>query len=256
MVWKVEVQKRLHGKNLSAKCLVSCECLYEKITNKMIKIILPGEPISRVSPTFSKYVTYDKQKHLMHAAKFQVLDQIGRNPIFPFPNEVPIELEMNYFFPIPKGKENLFYWGLLDHTNTPDTDNLTKFYGDVLKNIAFVDDRQVNIIHAKKEYSENPRTEIYILPKKLDCSDQVKEVLSSISPQEISSISEYLSTISEWCLNNENPYHLKDDNINIDYEEIAIIILEFAEKHADSLKKLNKKFPGLAKILKERIEDK
>lgn len=222
----------------------------------MIKITLPGEPISRVSPTFSKYGTYDRQKHLMHAAKFQVLDQIGRNPAFPFTKDIPIELELHFFFPIPKGKENSFSWGLVDHIDTPDWDNLSKFYCDVLKKIAFEDDRQVHVSKTKKEYSQDPRTEIHIMPKKPACSDKVKEVLSMISTQEISSLSGYLSAISEWCLNNENPYHLKDDDINIDYEEIALIILEFAEKHADSLKKINKKFPGLAKELQEKMENK
>lgn len=221
----------------------------------MIKITLSGEPIRRISPYFSKRVTFDTQKSLLHAAKFQVLDQIGRNPAFPFEKSVPIELDLTFFFPIPSGKENLFQWGLLDHIDTPDTDNLCKFYLDVLKKIAFEDDRQVNNVMASKKYSENPRTEILIVPKKPGCSDQVKEVLSIVSPSEISSISDYICAISDWCSKNENPYHLSENSI-IDYEEVAYVILEFAEKHADSLKKINKKFPGLAKVLKENMENK
>ena len=221
----------------------------------MIKVTLPGEPIRRISPYFSRKGTFDTQKHLLHAAKFQVLDQIGRDHSLPLAKEVPIEIELNYYFPIPKGRENLFYWGLLDHIDTPDTDNLCKFYLDVLKKIAFEDDRQVHHVHAKKQYSENPRTEIFIMPKKPECSDQVKEVLSIVAPSDISNISDYLCAISDWCSKNENPYQLRENGV-IDYEEVAYAILELAEKHADNLKKINKKFPGLAKILKERLENK
>jgi len=221
----------------------------------MIKIILPGEPVSRVSPTFSRYCTYDSQKNLIHAAKFQVLDQIGKNPIFPYHKNIPVDIDFTFFFPVPKSKENIFQWGLLPHIDTPDVDNILKFYCDVLKKIVFTDDRQIDKITAFKGYDINPRTEILIVTKPCTVSDQVKEVLSIISPKEISGISDYLSAIGDWTEHHENPFHLKDE-FNIDYEEIAMLILEFSEKYADILKKLNKKFPGLSKVLKERMESK
>lgn len=221
----------------------------------MIKIVLTGEPIRRVSPTFSKYRTFDSQKNLLHANKFQVLDQIKLNPAVPFPKHVPIELELCFYFPIPNGKENLFSWGLLDHIDTPDTDNLCKFYLDVLKTIAFCDDRQVHIANARKEYSFEPRTEINIMPKKPECCDQVKEVLSMMPVDTFVEIATHLNNIVELDMARENPYHMQK-SIHTDFDEIAYLILDFAEKHADILKKINKKFPGLAKVLKERMENK
>jgi Holliday junction resolvase RusA-like endonuclease len=214
----------------------------------MIHIILPGEPIRRISPTFSKIRTYDSQKHLLHAAKFQTLDQTKRYAV-PFVSCVPVEVELNFYFAIPKGKENLFHWNLLDMIDTPDADNLCKFYLDVLKKIVFEDDRQVFRITAKKEYDENPRTEIYIVPKKPDCDEKVKEVLSIISPDQFCELSADLSYIADFK-------KINSINFEEDFEHIAFLICEFAEKHAENLRKINKKFPGLAKILKERMENK
>ncbi len=211
-----------------------------------LKISLPGEPIRRISPTFSKYGTYDSQKPLLHAAKFQVLDQIRKYTNLPFSKTVPIEIEIHYFFDIPKGKGNLFQWGLLDHIDTPDMDNLCKFMLDVLKKTVFEDDRQVNSMHAFKYYSENPRTEIEIMPKKPLCDDKVKEVLSIVDPESFKSLASIFAYIGDSM----------QVGHDLDYEETAMLILQFAEKYAEPLKKLNKKFPGLAKVLEERMKEK
>lgn len=220
----------------------------------MISITLPGEPIAKARPRFSRKGTYDPQSSLKHAAKFQVLSQINRT-FLPYTSNTPIEIEMNFFFPIPKADKNIFRWGILNHINKPDIDNCIKWICDVMNGIVYEDDRQVFSLVSRKEYSENPRTEIYIVPKKPEVSDQVKEVLALIPPSEIASIADILSCIAHWSEFHENPFHVSD-NGTIDYEEVAFLILDLAEKHADNLKKINKKFPGLAKILKERMEKK
>jgi hypothetical protein len=78
----------------------------------------------------------------------------------------------------------------------------------VLKAIPAITDREqqhlikeamIDYFIANKYYSEDPRTEILIMPKKPECCDQVKEVLSLVPPCEISSISEILSCIADWC---------------------------------------------------------
>lgn len=218
----------------------------------MIKITLPGEPISKDRPRFSKYGTYDPQKPQKHAAKFQVLDQIRNYKNLPFSEDVPLEIEMTFYFSIPKGQENLFHWGLLDHTKKPDIDNCEKWTLDILSKIVYPDDRQVSLLHSGKEFSENPRTEILIMPKKPEVDDKVKEVLSIISPSYLVEVTQDLLHISDWCDKNENLYIADSPN----YDEVAYLILDFAEKHADILKKINKKFPGLAKVLKDKMENK
>lgn len=221
----------------------------------MIKITLPGDPISKDRPRFSKYGTYDPQKAQKNAAKWQILDQLKNYSNLPFPDHVPINIEMIFYFRIPTGKENLFAWGLLEHTSKPDYDNVEKFLLDVLSKIVYSDDRQVTVAHARKEYSKAPRTEIHIMTKPPECSDQVKEVLSMLPTESFVDIATSLSNIVELDFSRKNPYHL-EKSIHTDYEEIAFLILEFAEKHADNLKKINKKFPGLAKVLKEKLENK
>jgi Holliday junction resolvase RusA-like endonuclease len=221
----------------------------------MIKIVLPGEPTSKDRPRFSKFGTYDPQKAQKNACKWQILDQLKNYSNLPFSDHVPIEIEMIFYFRIPTGKENLFDWGLLEHTNKPDYDNCEKFILDVLSKIVYSDDRQVILSNTRKEYSKSPRTEINIMPKKPECSDQVKEVLAMLPTETFVDIATQLSNIVELDMAHTNPYHFTK-SISTDYEEIAYCILEFAEKHADNLKKINKKFPGLAKILKEKMEQK
>ena len=51
--------------------------------------------------------------------------------------------------------------GEIKHTKKPDCDNLLKHL-DYLNGTAFIDDAQSFGLHARKFYSENPRTEITI----------------------------------------------------------------------------------------------
>jgi Holliday junction resolvase RusA-like endonuclease len=207
----------------------------------MITLTIPGNPISRVSPKFSRKGTYDPQSHLIHAAKFHVLEQVNHLNYLPFLKDIPIEIELNYYFMVSRGKENLMKWGLLDHIETPDYDNLTKFYTDVVKKIIFTDDRQIHIAHVNKYYSDNPRTQIIIMPKQPSISEKIKEILSMISPEELKEINSSLNLI-------EDEMEIFD---HIDFKKVAIAICELAEKHAENLRKINKKFPGYAKILRD-----
>lgn len=213
----------------------------------MIKITLPGDPIAKARPRFSRKGTYDPQSPQKHAAKFQVLSQVKRDNL-PFPKDIAIEIELDFFFSIPKGQENIFQWGFLDHISKPDYDNCEKFMLDVLSGIIYEDDKQVVQSTTKKHYDENPRTEIYIVPKKSNASDQVKEVLSIISPDYFCELSTELAYIAD---SRPGQFALEPN-----FERIVFLICEFAEKHADNLKKINKKFPGLAKVLNERLREK
>lgn len=210
----------------------------------MIKISLPGEPIAKMRPKFSRKGTYDPQHSIKHAAKFQVLSQLnGRNP---FPKDVAIDIEINFYFHCPSHKLSLLHWGIMDHVEKPDIDNCEKWICDILNGIIYEDDKQIINSTCHKIYSDDPRTEILIMPKKPDCSDKVKEVLSIVSPSQLIDLSVDLSHIADTI-------HVCHD---VDYEEVAFLILEFSEKHADNLKKINKKFPGLATVLRERMESK
>lgn len=214
---------------------------------QMIHIILPGDPIAKMRPRITRKGAYDPQHSIKHAAKFQVLSQVNRLPV-PYASCVPIEIEIDFYFSVPKGKENLHQWDLLYHISKPDYDNCEKWILDVMSGIVYEDDRQVFRCTTKKHYDENPRTEIYIVPKKSNASDQVKEVLSIISPDYFCELSTELAYIAD-----SRPGQA---SIEPNFERIVFLICEFAEKHADNLKKINKKFPGLAKVLNERLREK
>ncbi len=213
----------------------------------MIKIILPGEPIAKIRPRVCRKFTYDPQDKLKTAAKFQILhflkDQRNEHP---FPAEMSIEIEINFYMTPRRGEENLPGWGIHENTSKKDIDNLAKFYLDTMNEIVYVDDKQVDSIIAKKFYDTQPRTEIYIIAKKPVIPEKVKEVLCYLSCEEFNSFAIDAQRFS-------TAYEM-DGKIDPAYS--AYMICEFAERHAGFLNKIKKKFPGFANILEEEIEKK
>jgi Holliday junction resolvase RusA-like endonuclease len=134
----------------------------------MIKITLPGEPISKMRPRVTRKGAYDPQSKQIHAAKFQVLSQLHDYDYLPFPSYIPVAIKMNFYFSVPKDKkkQKLFQTGHLDHIVKPDCDNIIKAYLDILNKIIYEDDKQVVTIYAEKSYALEPRTEILIAPKR------------------------------------------------------------------------------------------
>ncbi len=214
----------------------------------MIRLTLPGEPIAKQRPRFSRKGTYDPQFSQKHAARFQILSQINRDGILPFPPIVSCEVEFRFFFNTPDDRKNLVAWGISPHITKPDIDNIFKFYLDCLNGIIFNDDQQVTKCSSEKLYSDKPRTEILIMPKKPACDEKVKEVLSIVEPTYLTQLAEDLSWICD-------EIHINGE-VELDYERVAFLICEFSEKHADNLKKINKKFPGFASVLRERMGEK
>lgn len=85
------------------------------------------------------------------------------------PISVPIGLELTFNMPRPKAhygtgsksamlKDSAPEW----HSSKPDIDNLVKFVQDSLNGIFYKDDALIFSLHARKLYSENPRTVIII----------------------------------------------------------------------------------------------
>ena len=81
------------------------------------------------------------------------------------PLEIPLSVEMLFYFPRPKSHSNKN--GLKPtapdvHTSRPDVDNLIKFVMDGLNGIFWKDDALICKVSASKYYSDQPRTEVCI----------------------------------------------------------------------------------------------
>lgn len=82
------------------------------------------------------------------------------------PIENPIAVRVMFYMPIPKATSNKarerMAAGLEVPAKKPDIDNLLKAVLDALNGKAYHDDNQIVEISAKKLYSNEPRTEVFI----------------------------------------------------------------------------------------------
>ena len=138
---------------------------------KMIKLIIQGKPIAKARPRFAVRKTRSG-KHYSQVYNCQETEE-GKFIVF-VKNQLKdhqlIEGAVNLFtifhMPIPKSTSKKLSQRMRDgeikHVKKPDNDNLLKFVKDCMNGIVWKDDSQVFDSHAIKQYSDNPRTEIYI----------------------------------------------------------------------------------------------
>lgn len=82
------------------------------------------------------------------------------------PTKNPVAVRVRFYMPIPKATSNKtrerMATGLVVPAKKPDIDNLLKAVLDALNGKAYHDDNQIVEISAKKLYSTEPRTEVFI----------------------------------------------------------------------------------------------
>lgn len=126
-----------------------------------------GAPIAKARPrvtragiTFTPKKTRDYEQSLAYAAGIKMG---GKEPF-----DVPLKINIRFFFPIPKSfnksKHKLAADKVLLPAKKPDIDNLIKAILDALNGIVWVDDALVCAVVAGKSYSENPRVFLKVEP--------------------------------------------------------------------------------------------
>lgn len=161
-------------------------------------IEIPGDPIPWARPAEGRHGTktwrYDSQK----AEKLLIRQHMQGICNAPHTKEKVRELRegkavkvrFNFLFGVPPSDSektrNAKLWGFYPHNIKPDWDNVAKFYMDCGNGLLWSDDKMCNRAEVKKDFSENPRTIIEIMTKEnLELSEEVKAVLSCISPGEL-----------------------------------------------------------------------
>ena len=133
-----------------------------------MKITIPGKPIAKARPRFcraGKFVkTYDAQVSESGKWILSARDQIT-NPIM----DGAINLSCAFHMARPKSHygtgrnaKKLKSSAPINHTYTPDLDNLVKFVKDCLNGLAWRDDSQVVFLTAYKIYDAEPKTVVII----------------------------------------------------------------------------------------------
>lgn len=137
------------------------KCTTPKITEYSYKLDGPPIPLRRPKlTTFPVPHAYDSQKQVKAESQLELRFQHGYCKLI----EGPISLEITFFMKIPASYSKKKKDALIDqpHIKKPDLSNLIKYLEDVAQGIIFRDDAIIDKITAKKQYSDNPRTEFII----------------------------------------------------------------------------------------------
>jgi Holliday junction resolvase RusA-like endonuclease len=154
-----------------------------------MKITIPGEPIPKARPRFfvkgGKRLAYNSQSTLESEMAWK-LKKACQEAKFDH-SAVQYEIDLRFYFRPPPDKEcSAKLWGLIDHVQKPDLDNLEKFILDCANGILYIDDAQIVRLSSSKHYSTNPRTEITIVTKKQpDVTPEIKQLVKHFSPDEL-----------------------------------------------------------------------
>lgn len=131
----------------------------ENIVN-CINIVIPGVPVARQRPRFSRFGTYDKQSDIKEFYRLSIFPQLPRN--FKVIG-TPITLKLIFEMPIPsttsKKKKTLLIGK--PHIKKPDIDNLYKML-DAYNGVLWLDDSLIHRVTMEKIYSEIPKTTLMI----------------------------------------------------------------------------------------------
>lgn len=118
---------------------------------------IPGIPIPLQRPRMAAGHVWDSQKHEKMIVIFEMTKQLGKQPVF----AGPLSAHFEFYMPMPRrmSAENRTVNEGKYYTNTPDVDNLVKFYLDCASNdILYHNDSWVVEVYGKKVYSNLPRT--------------------------------------------------------------------------------------------------
>gem|GEM_PF-1131874 len=163
-----------------------------------------------------------------------------------------IFVSLTFYSPINKSdsnpRKNAKLWGLTRNTEKPDIDNLAKLYLDCMTGIIWPDDRIVASLFATKLYSARPQTIIEVISGydlKQFLNIGVIKVLETISPDQFRNIINDFGCIIHTITKGDEIYEkiIRDDcqlDRKIFLSETAMLLVEFAKRHADKLKKIAK----------------
>ena len=129
---------------------------------KRVRFEVGGEPLGKERPRVAGHAytpkkTKDKEEEIALTYK-----SIYHG--FKFEKGVPLKVEMDFFFGIPKAtskkKRVEMERGDVRPTKRPDIDNVQKLVMDAANGVIWADDSQVVEVVARKRWSDRPRIEV------------------------------------------------------------------------------------------------
>lgn len=132
-----------------------------------IEVTIPYAPVAKARPRMTKTghtYTPEKTRQYEKIVQFCFHKKYGciQQPL----TDKPVSVTLLFYMPIPKSFSKKKIDELKENKmlcpKKPDIDNLAKAVLDALNGRAYKDDNQIVELFARKEYSEQPRTEIFI----------------------------------------------------------------------------------------------
>lgn len=136
---------------------------YEEFTQKMKEFRITERPEPNRAPIATRFGVYDPKRDKKNLFRMNIKGLVEDPDMTP---RIPISLDIIFGISVPKNANKktraLMLSNKYKHTRAPDVDNLQKFLSDTLKNIAFADDGQVWEMYLRKEWAEQPFTDVKI----------------------------------------------------------------------------------------------
>jgi Holliday junction resolvase RusA-like endonuclease len=215
----------------------------------MIRIVIPGEPISKMRPKFSsrgKFTkVYDPQEKLKQEMKksLSLFVKLNESDELEDYFSLPLSVSLSYHMSIPvsdsNASKNAKLWHFINPSVKPDIDNLIKWSLDLSNLILWKDDAQIVNLSASQIYSKNPCTIIEIKTiKEIKMADEYAKVFHTFSPDDFRDF-----VADMWRFYNDHSLDLCDDRKMSELEMAAAArhTLAFSEKWVDKLKKVRPK---------------
>ena len=204
-----------------------------------MKIIIPGTPIPKMRHrTYLRgrsIQTIDPQSAEKERVKWEILQECKKQE-YQINQTGAFSIQLKFYFEYPK---DYCKWIEPIHTYTPDIDNLEKFLCDAANCILYKDDKQIVEISSKKLYSENPRTEIEIMPMEIPTlHSKVEKILRVFAPSDLEEMLQDFNTLNYI-------YNKINDTSNADIyakqlNDVATQLSVIAIKYTEKLSKLKK----------------
>lgn len=128
------------------------------MTDFTLRVVVPGAPVPKGRPKFGRGRVYTPAKTKGYEALVAIKAKEAMKGRLPATGALSVTITA--YLPAPKAAAKQ-----LDrpHVSRPDLDNLIKAALDGCNGIAFADDSQIYNLTAHKEYSDDPRLEIFML---------------------------------------------------------------------------------------------
>jgi len=131
------------------------------VLDKQMRFCIETKPLPAPRPRFSKYGTYNKKEYTQYKQKIAWMYKSKGGSLY----DGIVNIKIDFFFMVPKSWSKKKKECMDEYLPKADVDNLAKAVLDALNGIAYEDDRQIQSLFVRKQYSKSNAVVIEILER-------------------------------------------------------------------------------------------